>query len=457
MKKNIIILVVSFMLISTIFLPVTMGNDMKEKQDLFVLSVHEMDRLGATYTPPFADFTYTANGKNVFFDASSSYDLDGSIISYDWNFGDGEQGSGKYVNYNYCCFNTYLVVLTVTDNDNLTNQTSQYIDIVNDPPMPPTDPEPENDTTNVDINVIISWVGEDPNGDTLTYNVYFEKDDADPDVMVSENQSLPYYDIPEPLEYETDYYWKIEAWDSYEAGSQGPIWHFTTGSAPNDPPDQPSDPIPLTGSFEEEIFVELSWTCSDPNGDELVYDVYLEAEDPDPDILVSNDQNETTFQTTLLKYKTTYYWQIIVKDEDGASRTSPVWNFKTKPETNDPPTAPIINGPIIGSATKIIPYTIVSEDPDNDDVYYQVDWGDGVVDPWRGPFPSNNFEYIVHEWGYWGVYTIRARAKDIYGEIGDWGELIVTMPKERFNFNIHSYDLFARLSILIPLLKLILH
>jgi hypothetical protein len=157
-----------------------------------------------------------------------------------------------------------------------------------------------------------------------------------------------------------------------------------------------------------------------------------------------------------LQYKTIYYWQIIVKDEDGASTAGPVWNFKTKPETNEPPTAPIINGPLIGNAGKFNTYTIVSEDPDNDDVYYQVDWGDGIVDPWIGPFISNKFQNIIHRWGFWGVYTIRARTKDVYGEISEWGELQVTMPKGILNFNSHIYELFARLNFLLPILKLIL-
>ena len=438
------------------FLPVTIGNDLKEKQENFTISLRDMDKLKATYTPPFADFDYTANGKNVFFDASSSYDSDGIIISYDWNFGDGEQGSGKYVNYTYCCFNTYLVVLTVTDNDNLTNQTSQYINIVNDPPMSPTDPEPENESTNIDINIIISWTCTDPNGDPLTYDVYFEKNDPTPELKVSENQSVPYYDLPDPLDYDSYYYWRIVAWDEYDAGNSGPVWHFKTGSAPNNPPAPPSDPTPLNGSFFEEFVVELGWFCCDPDDDDLVYDIYMEAEDQSPDILVSNDQIETTYQTTILQYKTTYYWQIIVKDEHGASTASPVWNFKTKPETNDPPTAPIINGPSIGNAGKFNTYTIVSEDPDDDDVFYEIDWGDGISDPWIGPFPSNTFQTSMHRWGYWGVYTIRARAKDIYGEISDWGVLQVTMPREKSLLNNQLYEFYAKLNMLIPLLKLIL-
>ena len=457
MRKNITILGISFILIAAIFFPIAMGINMNEKQDLFSLNRLEFNQIRATYNPPYADFNYTANGKNVFFDASSSFDSEGNITSYEWDFGDGEQGTGIYVNYTYCCFNTYLVVLNVTDNDNLTNETSKYVTIVNDPPISPTDPEPENDTTNVDINVIISWFCEDPNGDSLTYNVYFEIDDTEPDIIVSENQSLPYYDPPDPLEYDTDYYWMIVAWDTYEAGTQGPIWHFKTGSAPNNPPDQPSDPNPLNDTFIEEIIVELSWSCIDQDDDDLVYDIYLEAEDPDPDFLVSDDQNETTFETGTLQYKTTYYWQIIVKDEHGASTAGPVWNFKTKPEKNDPPSAPIINGPTIGNAGWFNTYTIVSNDPDDDDVFYQIDWGDGEVDQWIGPYTSNTFQTSVHKWGTWGVWTIRARAKDIYGEIGGWGELQVIMPRYKFAFENQIYKLFSKLNLLLPLFKIILH
>ncbi len=406
------------------------------------------------YGLPHADFTYNANGKNVFFDASSSYDYDGNIISYDWDFGDGEIGTGMFVNYTYCCFNTYNVKLIVTDNDELTNETTKIITIFNDPPLSPNNPEPENNSIDVDINTILSWTCIDPNGDPLTYDVYFEKDDSTPDNLVSNNQSYLYFDPPDPLEYNSHYYWKIVAWDSYNAQATGQIWNFITGEAPNNPPYQPSNPDPPNGTFNMELIVEISWICSDLDNDVLVYDIYLEADDKDPDVLVSDDQNETTFNTGTLQYKTTCYWQVIVKDEHGASTPGPVWHFTTKPEKNDPPDAPIINGPAIESIGKSIKYTFVAEDPDNDDVFYEIDWGDGNVDSWIGPYSSNTIITSSHRWKYWGLYTIRARSKDIYGSIGDWGELIVTMPRGKIvNINL-IFNLLARLSIQFPILHL---
>jgi PKD repeat protein len=51
----------------------------------------------------------------IFFDASSSQDPDSAIVSYNWNFGDGNTGSGKQTTYSYDLAGTYGVVLTVTD------------------------------------------------------------------------------------------------------------------------------------------------------------------------------------------------------------------------------------------------------------------------------------------------------------------------------------------------------
>lgn len=40
-------------------------------------------------------------GEVVTFDASGSYDLDGSILSYDWAFGDGTTGVGRIATHAY--------------------------------------------------------------------------------------------------------------------------------------------------------------------------------------------------------------------------------------------------------------------------------------------------------------------------------------------------------------------
>ena len=55
--------------------------------------------------------------EDVNFDGSSSSDPDGSIVAYEWDFGDGSTGSGEVVTHEYSEKGDYTVILTVTDND----------------------------------------------------------------------------------------------------------------------------------------------------------------------------------------------------------------------------------------------------------------------------------------------------------------------------------------------------
>ncbi|MCL1079584.1 ExeM/NucH family extracellular endonuclease [Parashewanella spongiae] len=77
---------------------------------------------------PTVNFTYNIVQQNVAFEAQAA-DEDGEIVSYSWDFGDGTQGAGETVQHAYQQAGEYNVVLTVTDNDGLTAQTSQVVTI----------------------------------------------------------------------------------------------------------------------------------------------------------------------------------------------------------------------------------------------------------------------------------------------------------------------------------------
>lgn len=51
----------------------------------------------------------------ISFDASDSFDVDGEIVEYTWDFGDGNQATGKTVNHEYDTRGLYTITLTVTD------------------------------------------------------------------------------------------------------------------------------------------------------------------------------------------------------------------------------------------------------------------------------------------------------------------------------------------------------
>ncbi len=61
----------------------------------------------------------------VTLDGSASIDYDGTIISYQWDFGDGETGSGAIVAHQYAAPGRYSVALTVTDDDGATHSVTQ--------------------------------------------------------------------------------------------------------------------------------------------------------------------------------------------------------------------------------------------------------------------------------------------------------------------------------------------
>lgn len=77
----------------------------------------------------------------VNFSAAGSYDPDGILTDYSWDFGDGSVGSGVNVSKVYETPGTYTVILTVTDNSNETYVSA--VDIHVEPaPVPEPPPEP---------------------------------------------------------------------------------------------------------------------------------------------------------------------------------------------------------------------------------------------------------------------------------------------------------------------------
>ncbi len=78
--------------------------------------------------PPTASFTYNTNDLTVTF-TDASTDLDGTITSWSWNFGDGNTSTTQNPSHTYATDGTYTVSLEVTDNDGATDFTSQDVTV----------------------------------------------------------------------------------------------------------------------------------------------------------------------------------------------------------------------------------------------------------------------------------------------------------------------------------------
>lgn len=84
---------------------------------------------GPVNEAPVAAMTSTCTDLDCTFDASSSSDVDGSIVGYSWTFGDGTNATGMTTNHSYLNEGTYVVSVVVTDDDGATHEASQTITV----------------------------------------------------------------------------------------------------------------------------------------------------------------------------------------------------------------------------------------------------------------------------------------------------------------------------------------
>lgn len=90
---------------------------------------------------------------------------------------------------------------------------------------------------------------------------------------------------------------------------------------------------------------------------------------------------------------------------------------------SNPPTTPIIpEGPKTGQAGTPYYFKTISEDPDNNGIYYLFDWGDRPDYELIPPQASGEIINVSHVWSVKNqdVFTIRVKAMDVYGYESNW-------------------------------------
>ena len=195
-------------------------------------------------------------------------------------------------------------------------------------PNTPGMPSPADGAVGQLLDVTLSWIGGDPDGNPVTYDIYLAAGGSTPDTLVEHGLSSAGFN-PAPLAANTEFSWRVVSYDTFGAQTAGPTWHFTTGAGPNHSPTIPSSPSPADGALGQLLDADLSWTGGDPDGDIVTYTVYFEMGDTTPDVLASSGQTSTMFDPGQLVANEDYYWQIIAVDDEGAVTPGPVWGFST--------------------------------------------------------------------------------------------------------------------------------
>jgi C1A family cysteine protease len=146
---------------------------------------------------------------------------------------------------------------------------------------------------------------------------------------------------------------------------------------------------------------------------------------------------------------------------DNASNTDNQTTWAYIDTENHPPKTPTLTGRQSGTNGTAYSYTFSATDPDGNDVYYYLNWGDdywfGGAVGWIGPYKSGQNITLEKTWAEKGNYTVRVKAKDRYDAKSDWGTLKVTMPVS-YNIPLLSFweHLFERFPHAFPILRQLL-
>jgi hypothetical protein len=241
----------------------------------------------------------------------------------------------------------------------------------NTPPSKPSNPSPGIGATSVSLTSALSWNCTDPNGDVLKYNVYLGTNSTAP--IVASGITVSSYK-PTALLPNTNYYWKVVANDSKGGETSSDWFAFSTiKTTTNAPPNKPSTPVPASGATNVSTTSVLSWSCTDPNGDALKYNVYLGTNSAAP--IVASSVTGTSYSPTNLLPNTNYYWRVVANDSKGGETSSEWFAFSTiKTTTNAPPNKPSTPVPASGSMSVSTTITLSwsCTDPNGDALKYNV-------------------------------------------------------------------------------------
>jgi len=170
---------------------------------------------------------------------------------------------------------------------------------------------PEQDMILDTTEVSLFWSGDDEDGDTLRYTVYFDTE-TDPETEIVSDIEDDTFLVANLVDGST-YYWKVGVDDGIDK-EISEIWSFSIdiGHVENEPPVIELE-FPVNNTDFSGEYITLRWTASDKDRDDLTYDVFMGIDSTNLS-LISQDQKTKTCYCYNLMGNQTYYWYVVVKD-----------------------------------------------------------------------------------------------------------------------------------------------
>ena len=245
-------------------------------------------------------------------------------------------------------------------------------------------------------------------------------------------------------------------WGPYDLWGDFCFKTYTTSSSPNNPPYAPSQPYGTTSGTVGSTY-HFSTSAIDPDGDQVSY--YW---DWDGDLITDEhsglyDSGELCTMTHVWTSPGTYEIRVKARDEHGAISGFSAPLTVTITVGNTPPNKPDTpSGATSGKTGTSYFYSTSTTDPEDDQVYYWFDWGDGGNSGWNGPHNSGDIISLSHTWTADGTYPIKVKSKDEHGEESTWSDtLSISMPKNRV-FQLPHYLFFEHYPIIYQIIQKLL-
>jgi len=96
---------------------------------------------------------------------------------------------------------------------------------------------------------------------------------------------------------------------------------------------------------------------------------------------------------------------------------------------NCPPSIPQLDGDTSGQEGDELSFDVWTTDSDEDQVYYQFNWGDSISG-WLGPYAEGVEKTFTHIWDTAGTYEVRVRAEDEHGATSEWSYPLEVLIEE---------------------------
>ncbi len=205
----------------------------------------------------------------------------------------------------------------------------------------------------------------------------------------------------------------------------------------------PSTPVitcPEQVASEEQTSVTV--TATDPDEDQLYYLINWDDGTTKEWIGPYPSGEPVTVAHTWSEPKT---YRISVQAKDHYETTSEK-SYHTLEVTNSEPQNLNIEAPSFGKARYEITSTLTATDPEDHDIFFFIDWGDGNTTGWLGPSTSTQPYSIIHRYARLGRYKIQICSKDIWDAQSSWGTHPITILPSLSNTDSHSFSTNQRCS-----------